>query len=164
MVAVEALPADKRTAAFEGFFRREYPRLLRLMYGLAGDPAEAEDLAQEAMARAFERWERIASMEAPEGYVYQIGLNLHRQRRRRILRRLQLPLSPSLESTLEPTDVTRALAGLSRTLREAFLLVDWLGYTSEEAARILSIAAGSVRARLHRARTQLRVELEVEDD
>jgi len=65
---------------FEEFFRAEYPGLVKAFYVLTADRAEAEELAQETMARAYERWERVGAMGSPAGYLYRIGVNLNRHR------------------------------------------------------------------------------------
>ena len=52
-------PGTRAGPSFERFFEVEYPRLARALLLLTGDPREAEDLAQEALARAFERWARV---------------------------------------------------------------------------------------------------------
>jgi RNA polymerase sigma-70 factor (ECF subfamily) len=70
---------------FDDFFADEYPRLGRALYLLTGNREEAEDLAQESMARAYERWDRIQRMASPAGYVYRVATNLHRRRWRRNL-------------------------------------------------------------------------------
>src|SRR5436309_11363177 len=71
---------------FDEFFADEYPRLGRAMYLLTADRGEAEDLAQEAMARVYERWDHVQAMASPPGYVYRVAVNLHRRRwRRRLL-------------------------------------------------------------------------------
>ena len=72
---------------FEDFFRGEYERLGAALYLLTGDRLEAEDLAQDAMSRIFERWERVASMDSPVGYLYRTAMNLWRKRLRRLSRR-----------------------------------------------------------------------------
>src|SRR5438128_2695576 len=69
--------------SFEEFFRSESSRLGKAIYLLTGSRAEAEDLVQEAMARALVRWDRVSAMESPAAYVYRVTLNLHRRRRRR---------------------------------------------------------------------------------
>ena len=56
-------------------------------------------------------------------------------------------------------DLADAISALSVRLREAFMLVDWLGMSSDEAARILHITPVSVRSRVHRARRELRARL-----
>jgi RNA polymerase sigma factor (sigma-70 family) len=147
---------------FERFFQAVYPQLSRALLLLTGDPAEAEDLAQEALARAFERWERVREMDSPEGYVYRTALNLNRKRLRHLRVRAARALrggvvSAGPEATAESRDeVHRALAALSLEQRQALVLVEWLGLDTEEAGRVLGIEAVSVRGRLHRARSALR--------
>jgi RNA polymerase sigma-70 factor (ECF subfamily) len=53
-------------------------------------------------------------------------------------------------------DLLRAIRSLPRAQREALVLVEWLGYSAEEAGPLLGIEAASVRGRLHRARESLR--------
>ena len=143
---------------------RPIPAWRRRLSLLTGDRTEAEDLAQEAMARTFERWDRVREMESPEGYVYRTALNLHRKRLRResVLSRLRLwerPRSSDPAEEVEPRqEVLRLLSTLSREQREALVLTHWLGFTAEEAGRVLGIDAASVRGRVHRARTAIRAQ------
>ena len=149
---------------FEEFFRAEYPGLVRAFYVLTADQAEAEELAQEAMARAYERWERVGAMESPAGYLYRIGVNLNRHRLRHLAvqaRRL-LAMTRDAQSEQVPgvrREIVEAIASLSGDQREAFMLVEWLGLNAEEAGRLLGIAAASVRSRVHRAKAALRARL-----
>lgn len=152
---------------FEPFFEAEYPRLVRTMYLLTADAAEAEDLAQESLAVAYERWPKIRAMASPGGYVYQTALNRYRKRLRG--RRLQLrwavrerPLDPIAVADTR-TGIARALLSLPPGQREAVVLVEWLGLTSAEAAGLLGIEPSSVRSRVHRANEPLRELLEVTD-
>jgi RNA polymerase sigma factor (sigma-70 family) len=154
---------------FEEFYRAEFPGLVRAMFLLVPEPHEAEELAQDAMVRVYERWDRVRSMGSPGGYAYQVAVNLNRRRirslalRARKLLKLRAGLdhAPALESA---RDLADAIAGLSVRQREAFLLVDWLGMSSEEAGQILRIAPASVRSRTSRARAQLRTRLEIVED
>lgn len=146
---------------FEEFFSDEYPRLTRALFLLSGDAAEAEDLAQEALARTYERWGRVRRMESPTGYVYRTAMNLHRRRRRRAgtLARTLSSAVPEPHTTDEldrRSDVARILRTLPANLRTALILHEWLGMTSEEAAEVMGIRPGSARARLHRARQLFR--------
>ena len=125
-------PASSTAAAgpvpdFGTFFAIEYRRLFEVLYLLTRDRTEAEDLAQEAMARAYERWSGIRD---PTRYVYRTAFNLHRTLRRRL--------------------------AVAVRKRAAVVLVDWAGMTAEEAAQVLGIQPVSVRGRLHRARAALR--------
>jgi RNA polymerase sigma factor (sigma-70 family) len=149
--------AARAEGSFEDLFSREYPRLVRALYLICGSLADAEDLAQEALARAYERWERVGRMDAPVGYVYRVAINLHRraQRRARILRRTQ---TSRPTETLDPppveerTDVVRVLQSLPLDLRTALVLREYLDMSAEESGRMMGLRPGSARARLHRAR------------
>ena len=67
-------------------------------------------------------------------------------------------------SSGEAGRVLEILENLSVEQRQALVLVDFLGFTTEEAGRILGIRASSVRGRMHRARATLRLELRRADD
>src|SRR5207245_1493286 len=130
--AIHILAATATAGSFEEFFGREYERLSRAMYLLTTDHARAEDLAQEAMARTYERWERVGAMASPTAYVYRGAINLCRRRSRR--RREQempadSPRSGDPATVAADRDaVIRALARVSASQREALVLVSWLGY------------------------------------
>jgi RNA polymerase sigma-70 factor (ECF subfamily) len=145
-------------ADFGSFFEAEYERLFQALFLACGDKSEAEDLAQEAMARTFERWERVRAAETPVGYVFQIAFNLHRSRLRRTGRAFRSRGRASSASNVGQTrlEVLEALASLPRSQREALVLVEWLGFSAEEAGGILGIDASSVRGRIHRARNSIR--------
>jgi RNA polymerase sigma-70 factor, ECF subfamily len=165
MVEPAELADAGAVAGFEPFFEAEYPRLARALFLVTGDGSEAEELAQEAMVRVFERWERVRRMTSPTGYLYRIALNLNRSRLRRLAvraRRLVIPgTSPDPATTAEARDeLSRVLASLPDGQREALVLVEWLGMDAEEAGRVLGIEPVSVRVRISRARAALREEVE----
>jgi len=156
-------------SSFEEFFRSEYPALARALVLLTGSGSEAEDLAQEAMARAYERWGRVARMESPVGYVYRTAMNLNRKRVRRLAVRTRkvfasAPGPDPADAAGARADVLRAVRDLPVGQREALALVEWSGLSAEEASRVLGIDAASVRGRLYRARATLRDRLEVKDE
>jgi RNA polymerase sigma-70 factor, ECF subfamily len=161
-----ALGDVAEAVGFEEFFHAQYPGLVRALYLLTGDQDEAEDLAQATMARVYERWDRVRATESPAGYVYRAAVNLHRQRRRHLAVRARrlLVLAVHAESA-QPSglgarlELADAIASLPAGQRQAFLLVEWLGMSAGEAARILRIAPASVRTRIHRARAALRERL-----
>ena len=154
---------------FETFFRAEYPQLARACYLLTGDPAEAEDLAQEAMARVFERWGRVISMDSPAGYLYRTAFNLNRKRLRHlgvVGRRVFTEVFDRDPADLAETkhEVLRALGALPLAQRQALVLVGWFGMDANEAGRVLGIDPASVRGRVHRARIALKAHHEEEED
>jgi RNA polymerase sigma factor (sigma-70 family) len=153
---------------FEDFYRAEFPSLVRAMFLLVPNIDDAQELAQEAMVRVYERWDRVSSMASPGGYLYRVATNLNRRRIRSVAvraRRLRTLSASLADVEVDPTrrDLADAISALSVRLREAFMLVDWLGMSSEEAARVLHIAPASVRSRLHRARREMRTRLILEE-
>jgi RNA polymerase sigma-70 factor (ECF subfamily) len=153
--------------SFEEFFQAEHVRLGRALYLLTGSAAEADELTQEAMVRVYERWDRVRQMDSPQGYLFRTAMNLHRSRLRGLATRARLlhpSPSPDPAEVVESRDILgRALASLPTGQREAVVLVEWLGMDQEEAAAALRIKPGSVRARLSRARADLRRMLEDDD-
>jgi DNA-directed RNA polymerase specialized sigma24 family protein len=72
-----------RTADFEELVHAEHVRLFRALALITRDPAEAEDVMQEAFLRVWERWGRAPSLADPPAYLYRTALNIYRSRRRR---------------------------------------------------------------------------------
>jgi RNA polymerase sigma-70 factor (ECF subfamily) len=100
-------------------------------------------------------------MDSPVGYAYRTALNLQRKRIRRLAVRAKrrfasVPVADIGAAASDRQDVRRALQQLPDGLRAALILVDWLDMDAEEAGRILDLKPGSVRVRLHRARSALR--------
>jgi RNA polymerase sigma factor (sigma-70 family) len=165
-----ALESEKsaRNDSFVSFFEAEYEGLYRTLLLITGSRSEADELAQEAMSRVYERWDRVRDMGSPAGYAYAVAFNLNRRRLRRLLlpRRqiLDVPeITPSTETIDARRDVRAALLRLPVPLREAVVLTGWLELSAEEAGQVLGIEAVSVRGRLHRARQMLRGLLEEAD-
>jgi RNA polymerase sigma-70 factor (ECF subfamily) len=153
--------APRPELEFSAFFESEHLRLARALYLLTGDPGEADDLAQEALVRVYERWDRVRLMDSPTGYLFRTALNLYRSRLRRLASAARRALRPApqldpAQAVEERDEVARALASLPEGQREALILVEWLGMETEEAGQILHIEPVSVRVRLSRARASLR--------
>ena len=147
--------------SFEAFFEVRSDRLLRLLSVITGSRAEAEDLAQEAFTRVFERWEVVARMDDPTGYLYRASINLFRSQRRRaavaLKRAVALAPPPDVFDRIENRDVAaRALAALTPRQRAALVLTEVLGYSGDEAGQVLGIRASTVWALTHQARTTMR--------
>jgi RNA polymerase sigma-70 factor, ECF subfamily len=148
-------------STFEEYYAAEYSRLVRALLLLSSDASEAEELAQEAFLRVYERWDRVSTMDSPSGYLYRTALNLHRKRLRRVAVRARHlwqedKRTDEIEIATDRLILLRAIAQLPRHQREALVLVDWLGLDSDTAGEVLGIASASVRGRLHRARATLR--------
>ena len=159
-----------RDGSFEALFRVEYPRLVEALYLLTGDASEAEEMAQEALARVYQRWDDVMRMASPGGYAYRVAVNLNRRRMRRYRVLVRHPTDgPDVSddpaaSAAGRTDVVRAVRALPRGQQEAVVLVELLDLTPAEAAQILRIRPASVRSRVHRAKVTLRASLEETND
>jgi len=156
---------------FEAFFERQHARLLRALYLLCGDAAEAEDLMQDAFLKVWERWDRVGRMEDPEGYLFRTGMNLWRSRARRALRatrRLALPRRPESHDPSTAVDdhdqVMRALAELTTRQRAAIVVTELLEYPPTEAAHVLGVRPSTVRALTTQGRAAMKRHLEADDE
>ena len=148
-------------ARFDEFFEDEHERLFKALYFVTGNRQDAEELMQDAFLRLWERWDQIGAISDPTGYLFRVALNGFRMRRRRaatVLLKLA-PLTEERDLFAEAemrADVQRLLLGLTVRQRAALLLVDLLGYPSEQAARILRVRPSTVRALATQGRRALR--------
>ena len=123
---------------FDRFFEQEQERLLRTLSVITGSRREAEDLAQEAFTKVFERWETVAVMDEPAGYLHRTAMNLFRNQYRRakvaIGRAVGLGPQQDVFKAVEDRDAAaRALGALTARQRAALVLTEALGYSGEEA-------------------------------
>jgi RNA polymerase sigma-70 factor, ECF subfamily len=153
---------------FESFFRAESNRLFRALIVITGDAGEAEELTQEAFVKVWERWDRVASMENPTGYLYRTALNAKFQLYRRTSRAAKnVVLRESIPDPLDLVEtrdyVARAILSLPKRQRAALVVTELLGYDSISAARILRVRPGTVRRLTSQARAKLREKMDKGD-
>jgi RNA polymerase sigma-70 factor, ECF subfamily len=149
------------TASFEGFVAENQTRLFGSLCLMTGSRYEAEEIAQEAFVRVLERWERVHRLDDPTGYLFATALNVLRRHLRRagIALRRSIGVSPSEDAFGAVEDrelVFGALAQLPLEQRAALVVTALLGYSSEEAGRMLGVRPSTIRARATRARAALR--------
>lgn len=144
---------------FTRFYNEERDRIGRALALVLGDDALGFEAVDEAMTRAYLRWDKLADGTNPAGWVYRTGLNWSRSRLRRRSRGRQKHLLAASEdrAMMRPadTDLARALAGLDddrRAVVVARYLLDW---PVDEVATALNIPPGTVKSRLSRALDQL---------
>jgi RNA polymerase sigma-70 factor (ECF subfamily) len=123
---------------------------------------------QEAFVRVWERWDRVAGVEDPVGYLFRTAMNLHRSALRRALLAAKRSLRPSaardpFDQVAAVDEAVRALAVLTPRQRAAVVVTELLGFSSEEAGTILGIRPGTVRALTSQARTALHTSKESDD-
>ena len=137
-------------ALFDTFVAEEHDRLFKALYFVTGSREDAEDLAQDAFLKLWERWDTIETIDDPTAYLFRVALNGFRMRRRRlaIAVRKQLPVPEDRDGFVDAemrADLRSLLLALSPRQRAALLLMDLLGYGSEQAARILRVRPSTVR-------------------
>jgi RNA polymerase sigma-70 factor (ECF subfamily) len=148
-------------ASFEDFFESEHRTLFRRMCLIANSPAEAEELMQDAFMKLWERWDRVAAMQDPTGYLYRTAMNLFRKRYRHAIvaarRTFRADPQADVIALVEArTAVTQALASLSPRQRAAVVLTDLIGFSSEEAAQMLGVRPGTIRSLASQGRSAIR--------
>jgi RNA polymerase sigma-70 factor (ECF subfamily) len=148
-------------SAFEMFFEANRRRLYGSFCLITGNRYEAEEIVQDAFLRIWERWDRIAGLDDPRGFLFRTAMNVFRNRARRAALAVRKTARPELRAddlaTVEDRDeLVRMLGGLTPRQRAALLLTDYLGYGSDEAAEMLGIRPSTVRALSTKGRTSVR--------
>lgn len=142
----------------------EIPRLRRYARALAGRADAADDLVQETLQRALEKWRLWQRERDLRPWLFSIMHNLHVDGQRRAHRvdfrdddELPVPVQRASQAdALELRDLERCLALLPVDQREVLLLVGLEDLSYAEVARALKIPQGTVMSRLSRARTRLK--------
>jgi RNA polymerase sigma-70 factor, ECF subfamily len=147
--------------SFEGFVVENQTRLFGSLCLMTGSRHEAEEIAQEAFVRVLERWQQVRALDDPTSYLFVTALNVFRKRfrRARVALRRSIGVAPNQDAFGAVEDREVVLAGLAKLpleQRSALVVTALLGYSSEEAGRMLGVRSSTIRARATRARTALR--------
>ena len=144
------------------FCDRVSGRLVGSLTLYCGDRHIAEELAQEALARAWERWATVGLMPSPEAWTFRTAINLanSRFRRLRIERRALVVVASDGASHESDEAAVLAVRSAVRALpprQRAVVVARWfLGYSVDETAELLSCAPGTVKSTTHHALARLR--------
>lgn len=159
-----ALRGDRQ--AFGELVRRHRAGVVNVVYRMCGEPALAEDAAQEAFLRAWRNLERYQPRFSFRSWVYRIALNVAVDALRR--ERPTTDLSDALlgahtdspeaqvERQQQAEQVRQAVLALPPASRAVLVLREYEGLTYHEMAEALEIPLGTVMSRLNYARSQLR--------
>ena len=173
------MPTDATDRDFADLTARHIPRLFRIGMRLTHQPAEANDLVQEALMRAWANWDNFSNEGKLGAWLSRILVNtfISRHRHQKVVdataarcdiqrhlfdpRRLEAAARPERDWQSQgfSDEVRDALASLSPRYRQVVVLVDIQGLAYQEAADQLGCPVGTVMSRLHRARRQLRTGL-----
>ena len=168
-------------AAFEFLYQLHGRRVYALCLRMVGNPADAEDLMQEAFLQLFRKIGTFRGESAFSTWLHRMTVNVVLMR----LRKKSLP-TDSLEETLEPdaensgpkrdvgapdlrlsgavdrVNLERSIEKLPPGYRTVFVLHDVQGYEHNEIAGIMGCSVGNSKSQLHKARTRLRELLQEE--
>ena len=153
---------EAREAVREAY-QAHYRRLVTALYALTGDHAEAQDLVQEAYARALARPRQFLDVSDPEAWLRTVAVNLARTRWRRrrlfdtLVRHGRVARTADSVPGVGPDRVAliAALQRLSRATREVIVLHHLADLSVHDVAEALGIPVGTVKARLSRGRAML---------
>lgn len=153
----------------EAFCRSAHPRLVRTLTAATGDAGLADEITQEALTRAWERWDTVSLLEQPEAWCYRVALNLARSqfRRRAALRRAHDRLAPpptTAESSASDAELMAALRRLPDTQRSVLALRFLADLSVEATAEVLRMPIGTVKSTTSRGLAELREILGSEHD
>lgn len=141
---------------FAAFFAETEPRLRRALVAAYG-PQRGREAAAEALAYAWQHWDRVRDMGNPAGYLYRVGQSRTRER-------LLPPLFPPVPAGREPwtePELPAALESLSERERAAVVLIEGFGWTYREVAEMTDVSISSVQSYRERGLRKLREALGV---
>jgi DNA-directed RNA polymerase specialized sigma24 family protein len=143
---------------FEEFIAELRPRLARAFVAAYG-PDRGEEALSEALAVAWERFDEIAAMANPAGFLYRVGQTRSKPPRRVQSARFPVPESLGLPD-IEPA-LPHALDQLTEQQRVCVALVHGFGWTHQEVADLLDVARTSVQNHVERGLKRIRAEMGV---
>lgn len=156
--------AASDSADFDTFYIAAVRRVVLYLYAACGDRSEAQDVAQEAFARAWQHWPRVSGYDDPEAWVRKVAWRLMANRWRGLRRRVAAlarlgPPAPVDSPSPDRVAVVEALQRLPKPQRQVIALHYLLDMSVNDIAVSIGAPAGTVKARLSRARTALAAQL-----
>jgi RNA polymerase sigma-70 factor (ECF subfamily) len=167
-----ALASDRPTPApavrddvadFDALYQARYGDVVAMLHAYLGDLGEAQDLAQEAFCRAWQRWRAVATYDEPLVWVRRVAMNLATSRWRRLrvakahLRRERPVDVPPLGP--DHVALVAALRRLPSDQRRAVVLHHVVDLPVADVAHEMQVAVGTVKSWLHRGRAALAAQL-----
>ena len=149
---------------FDEFYRDEYGSVLRTVRLALGDAGRAEEVTQEAFARALRRWRVVREMARPGGWVVVVAINADRKRWKSEPAPVDLESASDVEdhagSVATSVTLHAALQQLTVRQRSAVVMRYLSDLTIADVAAALGCAEGTAKATINQALRRLRVDLE----
>ena len=150
--------SDPDLAVIEQLYREHAPRFRRVAFAIVGDAETAEDIVQEAFAKAIVRRRTFRATGDATGWVWRIVVNTALSRRRRIQletsvrKALRAALSRASEQRTDEHHLSKHIARLPERQKAALFLRYYADLDYGGIAAVLAIAPGTVAKLLHDAR------------
>lgn len=166
----QAIKGD--TLALSALLKQHYAFLLKYLIKITMNPAEAEDLTQETMIRCIEKIGTYNGRAKFSSWLITIATNLYiddlrRKKRERKLweqeRGLRKMRWQSAHTDTDWPPVLDALGRLNHDVRVPVILKHYYGYSYDEISRMIGIAEGTVKSRVHNGLKRLRKELKTDE-
>lgn len=157
-------------ASYTAYVDARWAALYRVAHLLTTDAAEAEDLLQATLVKAYVKWERVSAATSVDAYVRRMLLNeLLSERRLRARRRGKAHLLPFAESVapndpIERLDLWDHLTALPPRQRAVLVLRYYEDLSEAETAELLGCSRGTVKSQTHDALKTLRARLDTGEE
>lgn len=158
------------SADFDEFYIATVRRVILYLYAACGDRSDAQDIAQEAFARAWQHWPEVSRYDDPEAWVRSVAWRLMINRWRGLKRwfaaraRMGPPDAVTGGPSPDRVAVADALQQLPAAQRQVIALYYLLDMPVQEIAGTTGVPVGTVKARLSRARAALAQLLDEHDE
>ena len=150
---------------FDDFYRLHYTPIARALAITLGDQQLGNEAADEAMTRAYGKWQNVSSYANPAGWTYKVGLNWGRSWHRKVATRAAIlrRQPPTDAAHMPPTAdlaLHEAMSQLDPKYRGVVVCRYLLDWSTEQTAEALDLAPGTVKSRLSVGLDRLRTTLE----
>lgn len=143
---------------FDDFYRAQHGAVVATVWRVTGDRPSAEDIAQEAFAKALVRWRKVGRYDKPGTWVRRVAIRDAVRAVNRARRSGPLPPEPPWPATpvvLDDPELADAIRALPGNQRAAIVLYYLEGRPTGEVATLLGCGEATVRVHLRRARARL---------
>ena len=161
--AVSLASDQAQDRELESLLIESAPLAFRVAYGVLRQRQDAQDVAQDALFKAFRRWPQLRDRDRFRAWIvrmtWRMAIDRQRSERRRAVRETEHVNDthmPSVASNERAAALWGAIDALPEKLRMTIVLSGIEGYDTREVARLLDVPEGTVKSRLFLARRRLK--------